>query len=134
MTCCSRPDSLSNMEASITTPSFWAVKTTFMKFMYCDGWSSEPFTTCTKRTLHSHLYILSTIQYHHIIIIISSSNIHRRYYTVSQKKLPSFLFFRVTVKREPISIIFGIQSLEETLHQKVVNLSTSPKICHCTTL
>jgi len=38
------------------------------------------------------------------------------------------------VKREPISIIFGVRSLEETLHQRVVNLSTSPEICHRTTL
>jgi len=52
------------------------------------------------------------------------------------KKTATFLFFRInnSVKREPISIIFGILSPEETLHQKVVKLSTSPEICHRTTL
>ena len=45
------------------------------------------------------------------------------------KKTATFLYFwNNSVKREPISIIFGIRSPEETLHQKVVNLSTSPKI------
>jgi len=49
-------------------------------------------------------------------------------YTVSQKTA-TFLFFKNnSVKREPISIILGIRSLE------VVNLSTSPEICHRTTL
>ena len=48
--------------------------------------------------------------------------------TLCLKKLPLFCFLRITVKREPISIICGIRSLEETLHQKVVNLSTSPEI------
>ena len=37
----------------MTTLSFWAVKTTFMKFIYWDGWSSEPFTTYTQTTWHS---------------------------------------------------------------------------------
>jgi len=47
-------------------------------------------------------------------------------YTMSQKNCHRF--FRITlVKREPISIIFGIKSPEETLHQMVVNLSTLPE-------
>ena len=50
------------------------------------------------------------------------------------KKLPLFCFYNNSVKRGPISKIFGIRSPEETLRQMVVNLSTSPKICHCTTL
>ena len=54
-------------------------------------------------------------------------------YTMSQKNCHRF--FRITlVKREPISIIFGIKSPEETLHQMVVNLSTLPEVCRRTTL
>jgi len=56
-------------------------------------------------------------------------------HTVSQK-LPPFCFCicynqvlaNNSVKRELISIIFGTRSLEETLHQTVVNLSTSPEM------
>jgi len=47
---------------------------------------------------------------------------------VSQKNCHSFVFQNNSVKRGTISIIIGIWSLEETLHQKVVNLSTSPEI------
>ena len=55
---------------------------------------------------------------------------------MSQKNCHLLFFYRKnnSVKREQISIIFGIQSLEETLQQKVVNLSTPPEICHRTTL
>ena len=57
-----------------------------------------------------------------------------RWETVS-KNCHLFVFFKNnSVKRGPISIICGIRSPEETLHQKVVNLSTSPEICHRTTL
>jgi len=51
-----------------------------------------------------------------------------------EQGLKTATFFRITVKRGPISIFFGIRSPEETLHRKVVNLSTSPEICHRTTL
>jgi len=55
-------------------------------------------------------------------------------YTLCPKKTATFLFFyNNSVKRRPISII-GIRSPEETLHQKVINLFTSPEICHRTTL
>ena len=38
-------------------------------------------------------------------------------------KLPLFVFLKNnSVKRGPISIIFGIRSPEKTLHQKVVHL------------
>jgi len=56
-------------------------------------------------------------------------------YTLCPKKYCHlFVFYYNSVKCGSISIIFGIRSSEETLHQKVVNLSTSPKICHRTTL
>jgi len=56
-------------------------------------------------------------------------NIFNSLYCVS--KNATFLFFRITlVKCGQISIIFGTLSPEETLHQNVVNLSTSPEICH----
>jgi len=45
-------------------------------------------------------------------------------YTVSQKTA-TFLYIRITVKRGPISIIFRVWCPEETLQQKVVNLSTT---------
>ena len=44
-------------------------------------------------------------------------------------------FFRIILSNvNRFQYFFGIRSLEKTLHQKVVNLSTSPEICHRTIL
>jgi len=78
---------------------------------------------------HQHCLQIKTIKYHDISqwlgLRLSLGPAIAAVYTVAQKLI---------VKRGPISIIFGTRSLEETIHQKVVNLSTSPEICHCTTL
>ena len=62
--------------------------------------------------------------------LVRASLVKRRY--IKYLALPSSFFN--FVKHGRISIIFGIQSPEEMLHQKVVNLATSPEICHRTTL
>ena len=57
-------------------------------------------------------------------IVLASNNYIQHSTTLCLKKMPFFCFQNNSVKREPISIIFGTRSLEETLHQKVVHLST----------
>jgi len=55
-------------------------------------------------------------------------------YTVSQKKLCQLIFCSFSVKYEPISIKNGLIVPEETLNKIVSRISTSPKVCACTTL
>ena len=46
----------------------------------------------------------------------------------------SFLFFEQLRENQPILMIFGTQHPEETRHQSVINLFTSPTNCCRTTL
>ena len=50
------------------------------------------------------------------------------------KKLCQLIFCSLSVKYEPISIKIGRIVPEETLNEIVPKLSTSPKVCACTTL
>jgi len=54
-------------------------------------------------------------------------------YTVSQKTVPTY-FCSLSVKYEPISIQIERTVPEETLNETEPKLSTSPKVCSCTTL
>jgi len=55
-------------------------------------------------------------------------------YTVSQKKLCQLIFCSFSVKYEPISLKIVRIVPEETLNKTVPKMSTSPKVCACTTL
>jgi len=50
------------------------------------------------------------------------------------KKLCQLIFCSFSVKYEPISIKNGLIVPEETLNKTVSRISTSPKVCACTTL
>jgi len=52
---------------------------------------------------------------------------------VSQKNEDTLIFKNNSVKNEPILVIFGARNPEETSHQTIINVSTSPVECsHCT--
>jgi len=77
---------------------------------------------------------------HNVVSVISalfyvSAAIHY----LSKKAMTPWFFKNNSVKNELILVIFGVQNLEETSHQRIINVSTSPVKCsheimwnHCT--
>ena len=47
---------------------------------------------------------------------------------------PFYVFGNNRIKIEPISLIFGAKNRKELLHQKIMNLCTSPVKCNYCTL